>query len=296
MADAKTDRAMAALDTMAEVWAAKFQAAGMNLRISVRVMLACPDAEDRILELIKHAHAEGLFEGFHAGRGVRPAGVKACASFEECQRGMGRLDCVRRGCANARCITAVAPWDASQIKQPGWQHVEAAFVEGAREARANPEADEAMFSRAADGYTKRVFEEVDPISEAALRTGSWKAAHGSGVRVDALRVAGAAGPLGDPDVLASGVTPVPAIKIQLGPEAFRFDSFQQWVNKAKSWFQTRIPEPARSQHRYVAVDAVGSVCLIGADFMRARDKGTFPVVVYLIDAAPGVKEADDAQG
>jgi hypothetical protein len=68
------------------------------------------------------------------------------------------------------------PWDASQIKQPGWHHVEAAFIDGAREARANPEADEVLFSRAADGYTKRVFEEVDPVSEAALRTGSWKAA------------------------------------------------------------------------------------------------------------------------
>lgn len=64
-------------------------------------------------------------------------------------------------------------WDASQIKQPGWHHVQAAFIEGAREARANPDADEQAFSRAADGYTKRVFEEVDPVSEAALRTGSW---------------------------------------------------------------------------------------------------------------------------
>lgn len=66
------------------------------------------------------------------------------------------------------------PWDASQIKQPGWDHVFAAFVEGAREARANPEAGEADFVRAADGYTKRVFEEVDPVSEEALRTESWQ--------------------------------------------------------------------------------------------------------------------------
>lgn len=75
MADAKTDRAMAALDTMAEVWAAKFQAAGTNLRDAVRAMLACPDAEDRLLNLVKHAHAEGLFDGFHAGKEFRPAGV-----------------------------------------------------------------------------------------------------------------------------------------------------------------------------------------------------------------------------
>jgi hypothetical protein len=76
MADAKTGRAMAALDTMAEMWAAKFQAAGTNLRGAVRVMLACPDAETRLLQLIKQAHAEGLFEGFHAGKAFRPDGVK----------------------------------------------------------------------------------------------------------------------------------------------------------------------------------------------------------------------------
>lgn len=74
-------------------------------------------------------------------------------------------------------------------------------------------------------------------------------------------------------------------RVQLGPEAFRFTSFQEWVNKAQGWFQARIPEPARSQHRYVAIDTTGRVCLIGADFMRARDEGTFPVAVYLIDAA-----------
>jgi len=82
-----------------------------------------------------------------------------------------------------------------------------------------------------------------------------------------------------PNAVASSVQP------QLGPEAFRFTSFQEWVNKAQSWFRNRIPEPARSRHRYVAIDVTGRVCLIGADFMRARDEETFPVVVYLIDAA-----------
>jgi hypothetical protein len=66
-------------------------------------------------------------------------------------------------------------WDASQIKPPGWNHVQQAFIDGAREARANPEATDADFGRASDGYTKRVFEEVDPASEAALRTESWRA-------------------------------------------------------------------------------------------------------------------------
>lgn len=76
MADETTDRAMAALDTMAEVWAAKFKGGGLGLRDAVRVMLACPDREDRILCLIKQAHVEGLFDGFHAGKEFRrPDGV-----------------------------------------------------------------------------------------------------------------------------------------------------------------------------------------------------------------------------
>jgi hypothetical protein len=70
------------------------------------------------------------------------------------------------------------PWDASQIKQPGWDHVQQAFIDGAREARTNPDATDEDFGRASDGYTKRVFEEVDPVSEAALRTESWKAPSG----------------------------------------------------------------------------------------------------------------------
>lgn len=64
-------------------------------------------------------------------------------------------------------------WDASQIKQPGWNHVQQAFIDGAREAQGNPTATDAHFCLASDGYTKRVFEELDPVSEAALRTESW---------------------------------------------------------------------------------------------------------------------------
>lgn len=64
-------------------------------------------------------------------------------------------------------------WDASDIKQPGWHHVAQAFIEGAREARANPDAEDADFKRAADGYSKRVFEEVDPESERRLRMGDF---------------------------------------------------------------------------------------------------------------------------
>lgn len=62
---------------------------------------------------------------------------------------------------------------AHEFKQPGWDHVMGAFIEGAREARLNPTATDDDFKRAADGYTKRVHEEVDPETERRLRENDW---------------------------------------------------------------------------------------------------------------------------
>lgn len=64
-------------------------------------------------------------------------------------------------------------WDAKDIIQPGWHHVAKAFIEGAKEARQNPEASDFIFERSADAYTKRLLEEIDPVSEEFLRTDSW---------------------------------------------------------------------------------------------------------------------------
>lgn len=63
---------------------------------------------------------------------------------------------------------------AHEFKQPGWDHVMGAFIEGAREARANPTATDDDFKRAADGHTKRVHEEVDPDTERRLRENDWR--------------------------------------------------------------------------------------------------------------------------
>ncbi len=55
-----------------------------------------------------------------------------------------------------------------------------------------------------------------------------------------------------------------------GIPVFRvFDSFQRWVHKAPTWVQPGA----------VCMDAAGRHCKIGADFMRARDEGTFPVTI-----------------
>lgn len=61
------------------------------------------------------------------------------------------------------------------FEQPNWAHVGQAFIDGAREAKANPDADEDDFIRAADGYTKRLFEQLDPESERLLRENAYSA-------------------------------------------------------------------------------------------------------------------------
>jgi len=52
----------------------------------------------------------------------------------------------------------------------------------------------------------------------------------------------------------------------------RFDTFQQWVNKASSWL-TR-----RGEHvKVICFDQKGRLVSNGGDMMRARDEGAFPV-------------------
>ncbi len=57
----------------------------------------------------------------------------------------------------------------------------------------------------------------------------------------------------------------------------RFNSFQEWVNKASSWL-TRHPR-YKPDGRFFAIcfDAKGRQCSNGGDFQRANDEDTFPV-------------------
>lgn len=70
-----------------------------------------------------------------------------------------------------------------------------------------------------------------------------------------------------------------SIAIQVKREAFRFTSYQNWVNKASIWYLTYRP---LDRKKLIAVDAVGRVCWIGSDFMQARDENALPIVVYEI--------------
>lgn len=60
-----------------------------------------------------------------------------------------------------------------------------------------------------------------------------------------------------------------AYNISTGLPAFRqFDTYQHWVNKAPTWVRGGS-----------CIDVAGRPLLRGADFMAARDEGTFPVAI-----------------
>jgi protein gp37 len=60
-----------------------------------------------------------------------------------------------------------------------------------------------------------------------------------------------------------------AVRLSDDAAVFRqFDTFQQWVNKANTWVNGGI-----------CLDKAGRILSIGADMMRARDEGTFPVTI-----------------
>jgi len=72
------------------------------------------------------------------------------------------------------------------------------------------------------------------------------------------------------------------MEIKVGKKLFQFENFNQWVNKASSWYgMTGLP-----RHRYISLDSVGNICVSGKEFMWARDNGAFPVSVYDIESAP----------
>lgn len=82
-------------------------------------------------------------------------------------------------------------------------------------------------------------------------------------------------------------------------EEQKFDSFQEWVNRASRcltahplYFQG---DPANDEayfKRFVAIcfDTKGRLCANGGDFMRARDEGAFPVRWVWPDQVPELYE------
>lgn len=69
------------------------------------------------------------------------------------------------------------------------------------------------------------------------------------------------------------------IKIKIKREMFRFNSKQEWINKAKRWFETSRVRKGN----YICVDSIGRVVTCGAEFSRAEAEETYPVIVYEMD-------------
>lgn len=67
------------------------------------------------------------------------------------------------------------------------------------------------------------------------------------------------------------------IRIQVGPELFRFHSKQHWVNKARGWFKAAGVQT----EDFICVDRKGRVCRYGLHFTRAEKDGSYPIIVYL---------------
>lgn len=62
-------------------------------------------------------------------------------------------------------------------------------------------------------------------------------------------------------------------------EMFRFNSKQEWINKARSWFKNC----GVRQGNYICIDAVGRVCTCGAQFSRAEREETYPIIAYVME-------------
>lgn len=76
-------------------------------------------------------------------------------------------------------------------------------------------------------------------------------------------------------------------ELHVGTLLFEFDSFEQWVNKASSWFGS---SGYRSEDT-VCIDAKGRICRNGRHFMTARDDNAFPVKVLVARHDPELDSA-----
>lgn len=69
---------------------------------------------------------------------------------------------------------------------------------------------------------------------------------------------------------------MPKVNVMLGDKLFSFSNEQQWINKARLWFE----RSGVKKGNYICIDSVGRVCTKGAEFMRATEEDTYPIIVY----------------
>lgn len=72
------------------------------------------------------------------------------------------------------------------------------------------------------------------------------------------------------------------MKIQIEKKLFQFESFDDWCNNPHMYSQDACGYPIKFT---ISIDSGGFVCLMGKQFMAARDKNRFPISVYLLKGA-----------
>lgn len=128
----KTARAIAALDTMATIWAATF-----DIRKAVKSMTLLPDGEDRLIAFIKQGHVEGLYAGRTSHEPAPDQYDLRIAAFEAAEEACDNLrmdsNCKNRPGANA-CIAAIR----ALIKKEVETGARPAAVQPAKDTRFDP--------------------------------------------------------------------------------------------------------------------------------------------------------------
>ena len=65
-------------------------------------------------------------------------------------------------------------------------------------------------------------------------------------------------------------------------EAFRFTSYQNWVDTAQHKPWTWVTTTSGKHSEEICADSRGRVCRMGRDFQRAHDEGAFPIIAYRV--------------
>lgn len=81
---------------------------------------------------------------------------------------------------------------------------------------------------------------------------------------------------------------MPTLQVTVGKKLFEFSTFDNWCDTAK-W---KFADAGLSGRYALCIDTKGRICTKGAEFMRARNEGAFPVRVFAAVVMPEEEAAE----
>jgi len=93
------------------------------------------------------------------------------------------------------------------------------------------------------------------------------------------------------ELLATLWKGVMRIEIEVSEAKFEFASISDWRDRAESLHSAHD----LSMYNSIAIDALGRICSLGRDFLRAQTEGAYPVKVYRTTTACNIVAADADQ-